>query len=135
MSHGVTEVERFADAVLQGILGDDALLDGHAICQHALESGEVERLGAEIECDQFCPHLLVGDESVLEHLGIAGEDILVVEGAQELCVENDRCGIVKHPDFVFQTSEVDACLASDTGVDHSEQGGGDVDVVDATLEG
>ena len=41
MAHGVAEVEGFAEAVLQGILGDDALLDGHAVCQHALKGGEV----------------------------------------------------------------------------------------------
>ena len=41
MAHGVAEVEGFAEAVLQGILGDDALLDGHAVGQHALERGEV----------------------------------------------------------------------------------------------
>ena len=37
MAHGVAEVEGFAEAVLQGILGDDALLDGHAVGQHALK--------------------------------------------------------------------------------------------------
>ena len=41
MAYGVAEVEGFAEAVLQGILGDDALLDGHAVGQHALEGGEV----------------------------------------------------------------------------------------------
>ena len=135
MANGVAEVESLAEAVLQGILGDDALLDGHAVGQHTLEGGEVELLGAEIEIHQFCPHRLVGDESVLQHLGIAGEDVFAVEGAQELCVENDRGGIVEHPDLILQSTEVDACLAADAGVDHGEQGGGDVDVVDAALEG
>ncbi len=37
MAHGVAEVEGFAEAVLQGILGDDALFDGHAVGQHALK--------------------------------------------------------------------------------------------------
>ena len=135
MTYGVAEVQGLADAVLQRILDDDTLLDSHAVGQHTLETGKVERFVDEIEMHQFCPHCLVGDESVFEHLGIAGENVLVVESAQELCTEYDRSGIVEHPDLVLQSTEIDACLAADAGVDHSEQGGGDVDVVDATFEG
>ena len=71
---------------------------------------------------------------MLEHLGIAGKDVLAVEGAEELRAEDDRGGIVEHPDLILQSTEVDARLAADAGVDHGEQGGGDVDVLDAALE-
>ena len=72
---------------------------------------------------------------MLEHLGIAGKDVLAIEGTQKLCAEDDRSGIVEYPDLVLQTSEVDACLTADAGIDHGEQGGGDVDIIDAALEG
>ena len=134
MTCSVAEVECLAYTVLQRILGDDALFDGHTIGQHALEGGQVELLGIEIEIQQFCPHRFIGDEPVLEHFGIAGKDVLAVEGTQKLCTENNRSSIVEHPDLILQTSEVNACLAADAGVDHRKQGGGDIDVIDAALE-
>ena len=41
MPNSMPEVERLPYAVLQRILGDDALLDGHAVGQHTLKGGEV----------------------------------------------------------------------------------------------
>ena len=41
VAYGVAEIECLANAVLQGIFGDDALFDGHAVGQHALEGGKV----------------------------------------------------------------------------------------------
>ena len=84
---------------------------------------------------QFRPHLLVGDEAVLQHLGIAREDILLIQCLQELRVENHAGGIVKDPDLVLQSVEVDTGLSAHGGIDHREQRGGDVDVIDAPLEG
>ena len=35
--------------------------------------------------------------------------------------------------MVFAAVEVDGCLAADCGIDHADEGGGDVDVADAAL--
>ena len=45
------------------------------------------------------------------------------------------CGRSKDADFILQTVEVDARLASHGSVDHGEQRSGNVDVGDAPLEG
>ena len=71
---------------------------------------------------------------MLEHLGIARAYVLRVECLQECGVEDDGIGIAEHTHLVFQATEVDARLAANAGVDHGEQGGGDVDVVDTPLE-
>ena len=72
---------------------------------------------------------------MFEHLGIAGEEVLAVHGAQEGGVEDDGAGIGENTDLVFQSPEIKACLAAHGGIDHGEQCGGDVDVLNAALEG
>ena len=47
---------------------------------------------------------------------------------------DDALRVGERPHLVFQSSEIDACLPADGGIDHGEQGGGDVDVIDAPLE-
>lgn len=37
VANGVAEVKRLADAVFQGVFGNDALFDGHTVGQHALK--------------------------------------------------------------------------------------------------
>lgn len=59
----------------------------------------------------------------------------MVEGVEEGGVDDDGVGWIEHAHFVFESVEVDACLASHAGVDHGEECGGDVDVGDASLEG
>ena len=43
--------------------------------------------------------------------------------------------IVKNTNLVLQSSEVDAGLTSNGGVNHREKCGGDVDIVDASFKG
>ena len=59
----------------------------------------------------------------------------MVKGAQERRVEDDAAGSAEDPDLILQTAEVDARLAAHGGIDHGEQRRGDVDVVEAALEG
>ena len=54
---------------------------------------------------------------------------------QELRVEDHGACIVEDTDFVLQPPEVDTRLSADARIDHRKQGRGDVDVVDASLEG
>lgn len=51
--------------------------------------------------EQFCPMLFVVNQTVFEHLRIAGEDILMVEGTQERGVDDDTMGVVEDPDLVL----------------------------------
>ena len=55
---------------------------------------------------------------MLQHLGIAREDVLLVHCLEENGVEDDGVGIVENTNLVFQSSEVDACLATHRGIDH-----------------
>ena len=75
------------------------------------------------------------DEAVLQHLRIAGEEVMGIEAAQELGFQQHAGGRSKDADFILQTVEVDARLASHGSVDHGEQRSGNVDVGDAPLEG
>ena len=127
------QVESLADTLFGGVLLDDALLDGHALCHHLLQGSIVHIF--EWETQQFGPVCHVADEAVLEHLGIAREDVPVVERVEKVCVKQYRTGTVEDTDLVLQSSEIDARLASHAGIHHAEQCGGNINVGDATLEG
>ena len=72
---------------------------------------------------------------MLQHFGIAGENILHVEGLQEARADDDRLCFAEHAHLVFQSTEVDARLATYRGVDHCEQRCRNVDEGNAPLEG
>ena len=74
-------------------------------------------------------------QSVLQHLGIARADVLVIHRLEESRVEDDAASRAEHANLVFQSAEVDARLAAHRGVDHGQQCRRDVDVVHAPLEG
>ena len=133
VADGVAQVERLADAALQGVGHDDALLHRHRVGHHAGEGVEVGR--AEVEVEQGGPCVVVAQQAVLEHLGIARAEVGRVEGGEEGGVYEGELGLAEHADFVFQSEEVDARLAAHGGVDHGEQRGGQVDEGDAALEG
>ena len=72
---------------------------------------------------------------MLQHFGITRKNVFGVECTEKLGVNNDGLRLVEDTDFVFQTVEVDACLSAHTGIDHGEQGSGNVHILDATFEG
>ena len=140
MSQRVPEVERLADALLGGVLGDDALLDayrlahqpGHLVlpCARGLEVGHRVRQRLH-PCHGI---RAVPDEDVLHHLGHAAQQVRLVEGGEERGAEHHVLGLVEGADLVLQSGEVDARLAPCGSVHHGQQGGGDVDVAYAALE-
>ena len=50
------------------------------------------------------------DEAVLQHLRIAGEEVMGIEAAQEFGFQQHAGGRSKNTDFILQTVEVDAVL-------------------------
>ena len=60
------------------------------------------------------------DEAVLQHLRIAGEEVMGIEAAQEFGFQQHAGGRSKNTDFILQIVEVDARLASHGSVDHGE---------------
>ena len=78
---------------------------------------------------------LVADQPMLQHFGITGKKILHVKRSKEGGVENYRGGIVEYTHLILQTTKVDARLASHAGIYHRQQRRGDIDILDAALEG
>ena len=118
MSHGVSQVQCLTDALLCRILSDDALLHGYAVGHHPAQLPQIRLF--QIKVHQLCPHLLVGDQSVLQHLCIARTDVLCIEGLQELRIKNHGRGIVENANLILQSSEVDTRLPAYTGIYHRE---------------
>lgn len=133
VADGVAQVERLADAVFLGVLLHDVLLDLYGAAHHVFQLSIVGLFG--VEGQQFVEVPGSTDEAVLQHFGIAGEEVVCIEAAQELRFEQYTIGGSEGTDFVLQPVEVDARLSAYRGIDHGQQSGGDVDVGDAALEG
>ena len=132
MSDGVPQVEGFADAVFVGVLLYDVLFDLYGASHQLLEAGVVGVAGVEVQ--QFCPMGNVAYQSVFQHFGIAGEEVVAVQRAQEFGFEQYILCRIESSDFIFQPVVVYACFASYGSIDHGEQCGGQVDVGYAPLE-
>lgn len=74
------------------------------------------------------------DESVLQHLGVAGKEVVGIEATQELRFEKHRGGRGEDADFILQSVEVDARFASHGSVHHCQQRSGNIDVGNTPLE-
>ena len=99
----------------------------------ALQTGVVDVL--QVEGHEFGPVAFGADESVFQHFGVSGADVLVVQCPQEFRVDKYACSRAECADFVFQAVEVDSRFPAHGRVHHGEQGGGDIDVAYASLEG
>ena len=59
---------------------------------------------------------------------------MMVESLKKYRINENSIRILEHANLVFQSVEVYSCLSSYRGVNHCQQGGGDIDEVDAPLE-
>ena len=130
---GMSQVQSLADTLLGGVFLYDTFLYGYALGYHLLQVGVVYVV--QVEGDELGPVLRIADNAVLQHLGITGTDVIGIQSAQEVGTEDDGAGAVEDTYLVLQSAKVDACLASHAGIDHTQQCGGDIDVLNAALEG
>ena len=127
VADGVAKVERLTNALLDGILLDDARFDGDGTLHLSGIDGEVA--GRNIDGEEGVQVVGVGDEAVLDHLGEAGKEVVAVEGAEEGAVDHHAVGLVEGADLVLEAIEVNARLSTHGGVDGGHEGGGDVEDV------
>src|SRR5699024_3384268 len=128
VSQRVPVVEDLAAAGFRDVLGHDFGLDSDGAFDEFSEHGAVDgadpalRMGGdEVENGG------IGDETGLDDLGEAGEEFVRRQGAQRVEVDEDPGRGVEGPDEVLAFGGVDAGLAADGGIDHTQDGGGDVD--------
>lgn len=131
MADGMPEVEGFADAFFPGVFFHDALFD-----EQGRQDGRapVDAVQGADPADLF-PLNGIGDEAVFDGLGEAAADFPGRQGAEEGRVDENREGVLKKADAVFELKKIDAQLSADGGVQLGQQGGGDLDEADAALEG
>ena len=117
-------VEERARARLALVVGDDAGLDGGAAGDEIFggEGGGVAGARFE-EPDKF----FIEDEAVLDELRQAGVEVAGRERGEEGGVGEDEAGLGESADEVLADDVVDAGLATDGGINHAEEAGGNVD--------
>lgn len=129
---GVPEVERLADSFFEGVGVDNGSLDRHG----ALYESEKFRGGClrEVGAQDVGEVALVGKQGVFEHFGETGNELAGGQRFEEIVVDDDAGGGGESAYFVFEPVEVDAGLPAHGGVYLRQEGGGDVDAADASLE-
>jgi len=129
----MAEVERTADAAVVEVAGDHPALHVDALAQE-----RQERIGlvvGNVVAQEAGGHLARGYEAVLDHLGIAREELLRRESAEEGCRDYHHIGLTDNAYLVFQAVEVYAGLASYGSVDGAEKRCGNINERYAALEG
>ena len=74
------------------------------------------------------------DQPVFHHLGIACQQLAPGQGVEHLGVGQHQPRLVEGADHVLAVAGVDAGLAADRGIDLGEEGGRDLDEVDAAQQ-
>jgi hypothetical protein len=134
VAEGVAEVEQRPGAGLALVCGDDRRLGGAGDLDRAGQQfrGAVEDVGAVRL--QPGEELRVVDRAVLHHLCVAGQQLAPRQGGQRRGVGEHQPRLVEGADQVLAFRRVDPGLAADRGVDLGEQGGRDLDEVEATQQ-
>ena len=133
VSYGVPEVQCLAQALLVGVLADDVFLHFHRAAYEAAQKGVVRLVG--VKRQKVGPMPCVAYQAVLQHFGVAGIEVVGVEGVQKAGVDDHATGRGEHAYLVLQSVEVDARFPAYRGIDHCQQCGGHVDVGNAAFEG
>ena len=87
MAGSMSKVQGFANTFLCRVGQYDALFDGNTLLNG---SSKLYAIHSPLKIHQFRPCLFIGNESVLQHLGKTGQQVLFVHGTKEDSVENDR---------------------------------------------
>ena len=130
VAEGVAVVEDFAQIRLAQIRGHDLGLDLYG-APNQLGQNSSRRIESclGIGFDEIQDHR-VGDESGLDDLGHACNDLVVRHSLERREIDEHRSRFVERTDEVLARFGVDTGLAAHCCVDHREQGGGDVNYLD-----
>ena len=63
----------------------------------------------------------IAQKPVFHHLAIARQQIALRQGVQHRCIGQHQRGLVERPDQVLAMGRIDACLATDRGINLRQQ--------------
>ena len=126
MAHGVAVVEDCPRSSIPFVGRHHFGLGRHAGVHHDLQRLRVARAQALHVGDQGQRQLRVQGDRVLDDLGESGQVFILGQGTQGGQVGHHGDGLPEGADRVLGKVRVDAGLAADGGVDHSQESGGDL---------
>ena len=132
MAESMSEVQCLSDARLMRVFLHDTFLHPDTLPDHR---GKLRKVRLrKVEVCQLCPHRLVCDQPMLQHLGISTADILLIQRLEPSGIKEHKAGIAEHTDFILQSTEVDTGLPAHAGIHHGEERRRNIDEVDSTFE-
>jgi hypothetical protein len=69
----------------------------------------------------------------LEQFGIAGKESASVEGGEEVGIDDGCYRLTEDTDLVLESAVVDTRFSTMSSINHSQQSGGDIDIVNTSL--
>ena len=130
MTEGVAQVQQRALAGFLFVLGDDGGLGGARGFDRSRDQTLIalDQIGAVA----FQPGEEVRpvDQAVLDHLGVAGQQLALGQGAQGIAVGQHQARLMEGADQVLAVTGIDAGLTADRGVDLGQKRGWDLNEVD-----
>ena len=134
MAEGVAEIEQRAGALSRARRRPTIAALAAAACQRPRGAARRRRRARSASApfaSSQAKKARIADQPVFHHLGIAGQHLAPRQGVERRGVGQHQARLVEGADQVLAVRRVDAGLAADRGIDLGQQGGRDLDEVDA----
>ena len=128
----MTEIQCLTNTLFLGIFLYDPLFHGDRLAYQTIQIRIIH--GVDIKKHDRRIILHRTNQPVLDHLRITGKDIIAIQRAQEIAIDEYTQGGIKRTDLVLQPIEVDTRLTANRSIDGRHQGRRDIDRTDAPLE-
>ena len=134
MTDRMAEVKRLTDTMFFRVFLDNAFFHGDRLGHHLIQESIID-LRIKIEQHHGRINIHRTDKRMLDHLCIAGQQVITVQRTQELTIDKNAFGRIERTDFILQAVEVDSGLPSHRGIDRSHQGCRDIDGTQTPFKG
>ena len=134
MADGMAEIKRFTDSLFFGVFTDNAFFNGYRSLNQRVQRFYVDLPPLYLEREKAVQMVLIADQSMLKHLGKAGEDIVTVERTQEDRIDQHRIRRVERSDLVLQPVEVNARFPAHSRIDGGHKRRRDIERMQSAFE-
>ena len=128
----MTEIQCLTNTLFLGIFLYDPLFHGDRLAYQTIQIRIIH--GVDIKKHDRRIILHRTNQPVLDHLRITGKDIIAIQRAQEIAIDEYTQGGIKRTDLVLQTVEVNPGLSPHGRIDRSHQGSRDIDGPQSAFE-
>src|SRR5690606_6690685 len=126
----MSEIQRFADAVLGGLLTYDLIFDFNRTMDQRIEIGVIQSR----QIAELLPISRICNESVFEHLSKSRSHFVLRKRIEKRSIDDNQLRYIDHANLIFEVAQVDTVFTANRCVYHRKQRRGYMNERNTTLE-